>query len=547
MWLAVAGVMGALLAALVAWMLLRSRREAARAGGVVDEDVHFTVYRPVRLVPAHWTSVLAFAHHSAPGSGPGGVDPVAEVHRQAAAVLDEGGRHFAAVSEDSAAGLPLGSEVTFALVMPGCEVNPPKQTFTWSEPMHREEFRVRAGGALAGTTVRGHLAVYQGVVLVAEVNVGVRVATAAEAAGEGAASDGDRVSSRHYDRVFMSYSHFDREIVERVEAYNVLDVDYLRDCRDLRAGELWSDRLEDLIAGADRFELFWSTNAMASDQVTREWRYALALGRPDFVRPVYWQEPRPSSPDRGLPPPELDCLHFQYLPVVDREAHAAPLPPPLGATAAAGALPPPGPLPPPPGPLPPTPVPEAQASPPPSGPRHAAPRRGRRLPVLAGAGVVAAAVIVAGAVALTSNGNAGTEDVALDTTVPGDGTAGPPPTSTGGTPSTPPATARPGESVPQSYGDDPALDRLSDACGAGTMRACDALSAAAAPGTQYASWAASCGGRSKDPIPGECVTTYGPEVTTTAPTTTTLTTSTLERPPGHRQPPSTPPGPAATP
>jgi hypothetical protein len=529
--------MGALVAALVAWMLLRSGREPGRAGGVVDEDVHFTVYRPDRLVPEQWTSVLAFAHRSAPEAGPGGdvVDPVAEVHRQAAAVLGDGGRHFAAVTEDSAAGLPLGSEVSFALVMPGCEVNPPRQTFTWSEPVHREEFRVRPGGALAGTTVRGHLAVYQGVVLVAEVNVGVRVATVAETTAEAAASEDDRVSSRHYDRVFMSYSHLDREIVERVEAYNVLDIDYLRDCRDLRAGELWSDRLEDLIAGADRFELFWSINAMDSEQVTREWRYALALGRPDFVRPVYWQEPRPGSPERGLPPPELDCLHFQYLPVADRAAPPVPLPPPPGAAAAAAAVPPPGPLPPPPGPAP------VAAAGAPAGPRHAAPRRGRRLPMLAGAGVVAAAVIVAGAVALNSNGDPGSEDVALDTTVPGDGGTTPPPT--GAPPTVPTTSAGPGESVPQSYGDDPVLDRLSDACGAGTMAACDDLSAQSAPGTQYASWAASCGGRAKDPIPGECVTTFGPEVTTTTTTTAPTTTTTRGRFPGPGQPPSTPPGP----
>ena len=54
---------------------------------------------------------------------------------------------------------------------------------------------------------------------------------------------------------------------------------------------------------------------MTSDLVSNEWHYALALNRPGFIRPVYWERPRPVLPERNLPPPELDRLHFSYLPV----------------------------------------------------------------------------------------------------------------------------------------------------------------------------------------------------------------------------------------
>jgi hypothetical protein len=51
---------------------------------------------------------------------------------------------------------------------------------------------------------------------------------------------------------------------------------------------------------------------MGSAFVRGEWEYALALGRPEgFIRPVYWQTPRPEAP--GLPPPNLARQHFQYI------------------------------------------------------------------------------------------------------------------------------------------------------------------------------------------------------------------------------------------
>ena len=77
----------------------------------------------------------------------------------------------------------------------------------------------------------------------------------------------------------------------------------------LRAGEVWDQRLLEIIKQADVFQLFWSWNALSSPLVREEWRQALALNRPHFVRPVYWEEPLPEQ--AGLPPVELRRLHFQ--------------------------------------------------------------------------------------------------------------------------------------------------------------------------------------------------------------------------------------------
>jgi hypothetical protein len=61
------------------------------------------------------------------------------------------------------------------------------------------------------------------------------------------------------------------------------------------------------------FQLFWSTNSMQSEQVRQEWEHALSLGRSNFIRPTYWEQPMPTSDDPLLPPEPLRQLHFHAL------------------------------------------------------------------------------------------------------------------------------------------------------------------------------------------------------------------------------------------
>jgi hypothetical protein len=81
----------------------------------------------------------------------------------------------------------------------------------------------------------------------------------------------------------------------------------------LRAGEVWDERLMQMIEEADVFQLFWSRHAMESPYVHREYEHALSLNRPNFVRPTYWEDPLPSDPARNLPPEILLRLHFQRI------------------------------------------------------------------------------------------------------------------------------------------------------------------------------------------------------------------------------------------
>jgi cell division protein FtsB len=278
----------------------------------VDENVQFTVYRPRVVAPAKWYPLLAFAHLSErpPDAPPGTPDPVEEVYRQARQVLGAQAKDYQDVTQDSRLAVPREGELTLVPEMPGVTFNPPRRSFLWTEPVHREEFRLKAGAALDGKTVRGRLTVFLGAVILADVPLTLRV----DARHRSAAEDAEAEKARPYRKIFASYSHRDLHVVQQVEQLaRVFGDQYLRDWTHLRAGEVWDDRLLELIRQADVFQLFWSKNAMRSPYCRREWEYALSLGRPHFIRPTYWEEPLPATPDGSLPPPELRRLHFQRI------------------------------------------------------------------------------------------------------------------------------------------------------------------------------------------------------------------------------------------
>ncbi len=273
-----------------------------------DDDVQFTVYRPLAIRPERWHTALVFAHKTDPVVDEivGLSDPVEEVRKQASARLGASVGDYSTATQDSSQSLLRGSELTLAPYVEGVEFNPPQRSFLWEEPVHVEEFRLRAPAGLLGKRVRGSLAVYRGAILIAEVGLSMQV-------GE---VDRPPVAShaRPYRKIFFSYSHYDKVIVDQVEwALTCLGDEVLRDARALRSGEVWDQRIEQMIREAEIFQLFWSTNSIRSEWVAKEWRFALGLSRANFVRPTYWEQPLPELPAAGLPPAELRRLHFGLL------------------------------------------------------------------------------------------------------------------------------------------------------------------------------------------------------------------------------------------
>ena len=281
----------------------------------LDENVQFTVYRPRAVRPAEWYDLLAFAHlaERRPDAPPDEPDPLAQVKAQAEQLLGARLGDYDDPRSDSRFGVPQDGEITFLPEIPGVTFNPERRVFRWQEDVHREEFRLRADPEVNGRTVRGRLRVYLGMIILAEVDLALRVDAAAPPAtvpGPPAAPD----HARPYRKIFASYSHADLEVVRQFELMaQALGDDYLRDLARLRAGDDWDEELLRLIDGADVFQLFWSYNSMRSPHVRREWEYAQSLARPHFIRPTYWEEPLPSSDQPPLPPDSLRRLHFSRL------------------------------------------------------------------------------------------------------------------------------------------------------------------------------------------------------------------------------------------
>jgi hypothetical protein len=167
-----------------------------------------------------------------------------------------------------------------------------------------------AARRLDGQQARGRITAYLGPLIIAEVTISFQV----DAGAGKRAPPTDTVTAHRYRRIFASYSHLDQEVVRWFGTLvRAMGDEFVRDVTHLRAGQVWSPQLEALIRSADVFQLFWSSHSMVSPFVRQEWEFALALGRPEFVRPVYWEPELPRSKKLGLPPPELEALHFERL------------------------------------------------------------------------------------------------------------------------------------------------------------------------------------------------------------------------------------------
>jgi serine/threonine protein kinase len=277
-----------------------------------DENVQFSVYRPKVIPPETWQPLLAFAHLSElPADAPPSlIDPIAEVQRQAEQVLGAKLPGFQSLTSDSSQSVPHSGELTFVPTGDGLEFNPARRSFLWQEPVHREEFRFQAAAHLDGQQARGRLSVYLGRLLIAEVGIVVRVDRKAAEAPLPELTPETR--ARRFRRIYACVARVDRAIVAEFRRYAELMRDrFMMSHLDRQAAPA---EFEGLIRSADVFQLYWSTAALRSSEMEREWQYALSLNRRDFIRSFYWEEPFPTDPARSLPPPSLLALGFQKIP-----------------------------------------------------------------------------------------------------------------------------------------------------------------------------------------------------------------------------------------
>ena len=203
-----------------------------------------------------------------------------------------------------------GNQISVYPELNGVRFNPPFVNVHWLEDWHCVEFRMQAMKPFEPT--EGRVGFYVGPILIGETGL-YAIATDEAHTTYQLESQADDIfwsesGNSPYRAIFVSYSHEDAYIIDRLElAYRALGDEYLRDIAILRSGEQWSPALLEKIKQANIFQLCWSESAKRSQYIEDEWHYALHLRRPNFIRPMYWEIPMPTPPD------ELSDIHFAYI------------------------------------------------------------------------------------------------------------------------------------------------------------------------------------------------------------------------------------------
>jgi hypothetical protein len=197
--------------------------------------------------------------------------------------------------------IKLGTLIAVTVDLPDIECQPQQRRFIWRGRWHKVDFAVRSMGQRGSR--EGNISWFAGIVCIAQLPLSVQLTDECENR-----TSSVTVTAPGYESVFVSYSTEDSVVVDWLETtYTALGMSYLRDVKTLRSGEAWDEKLLKLIERADLFQLCWSENAKQSQYVADEWRFALGVHKPNFIRPCYWEHPMPE------PPPELQRLHFARL------------------------------------------------------------------------------------------------------------------------------------------------------------------------------------------------------------------------------------------
>jgi uncharacterized protein YjbI with pentapeptide repeats len=261
-------------------------------------EVQFTAFHPALATVNTWQTLLVYVSLAS---------ALSAVQADAARFRDELGPLPQTVHALAQSFLAAGTILTIVPQCQGITFNPPFVSFRWLEEWYRVIFRFQTNRELAKPFSSGEIYIYAGPLLIGILKLSLLFVQQGQLP---ATVRSVQETAGIYQRMFVSYSHDDRVVVQRCRnMYRALGLTILMDQDTLRSGQVWSHALEQMIETADVFQLFWSKRAAASRYVRQEWEYALGRNKGEgFIRPVYWETPLVP------PPPELAKLHFAYLP-----------------------------------------------------------------------------------------------------------------------------------------------------------------------------------------------------------------------------------------
>jgi hypothetical protein len=263
------------------------------------QDLRFSVQYPKEVQPRAWYSLFAYVYH---------VEQAEIVSGDMAAMSQHGDANL--LTSRPVTGIDLPSDLQLQIKPLDLEpvtFNPARTVISVYDAWQRFHLQFFADEQRLDYEVEGAMALSLDPIDYEVTRVAMKLNVRPNAEKREIA----RSDAHVYRRIFACYSHQDSMIVEQIQRMvETLGDRYLRDCVDLRVGEVWSDRLMLLIEEADVFQLFWSSSAARSRFVDAEWRYAHSLiqgGKkpPTFIRPVYWEAVFPEPV-----PSELMQIHF---------------------------------------------------------------------------------------------------------------------------------------------------------------------------------------------------------------------------------------------
>ena len=264
------------------------------------KELLFSAQCPRAMSPGAWHPLYVYVYHDSAEDAVS--EDISEATKQP--IRDRPVQLASSNSESS--GQPTHLVVSLAET-PDIHLNPEKMTIGVYDSWHRFEFQVRPIAVPVDTHVETRIDVTLDCALAVPIT-DLQLAFDVVRDAHGAAPI--ITESTAYRKIFACYSSRDTAIVKRLEEVAAAMGDtLLRDAVELRPGKNWARASLQLIEEADIFQLFWSSNAKDSEFCRFEWEYALSLGRPNFIRPVYWEDPMPE------PPVALQCIHFQRIDV----------------------------------------------------------------------------------------------------------------------------------------------------------------------------------------------------------------------------------------
>jgi hypothetical protein len=259
------------------------------------DEVSFTAIYPREGKVETWHTLLVYAHL---------MSAMGRVYQDAERFKDQI-RVPKKVTSTSATPIVRGTKLTIVPSCDGVIFNPERVVVKWMEDYHRADFRFRADKSLANDAAKGQINIFVGPLIVGTLKLAMLLN---ETNAQIESDHTERGRMYHQEDIFVSYSHKDSDIVLACKkAYEALGFNVLIDIDTLRSGQDWNEELMRMIDRATVFQLFWSQNSSRSKYCQQEWEHALKRNKEGFIRPIFWETPRPD------PPEELSRYHFEYV------------------------------------------------------------------------------------------------------------------------------------------------------------------------------------------------------------------------------------------